>query len=527
MAGIYKRALLQGLATGAAYGIVGATFGTAQAQTQEKPKYGGHLRTSYALEPTTLDSHIAKSGGDYYYLRAMHDNLIFLDRHGNPDPSRSLAEHWDISTSPDAMTFHLRRGINFHDGTPFNADAVKFNIERILDPKTGATSAALLKPIKSVDVIDEFTVRLNLDGPWAPGVRELSGATLGMVSPTAVKAGGKDYGWKPVGTGAFKLVEAVPGSFVHMARNEKYWLKDAAGNQLPYLNEVTFKVIKDDAVLAAALRSGELDLIYAPPLEVAAFRKDERFQIETFEGSGVATIILFNTALKPADNENLRRAIGYAVNPADINKAVFFDTNTVAKGAMWPPSSWVYEESKTRPNYNLAKANEALAACGMPDGFDINVVTWNGSGHPQASQVFQAQLARVGIRAHIQVLTVGTANDMFFQGNTQQIYFTSWSIFPEPDREVNWMMKTGGFYNASKKSTPEIDALIAQGAATYDTDKRRAIYQQLADLQVGQCTTLPFLYRNTYATAAKKVRNLPSIFDAEAIMNMKDLWMEG
>ncbi len=89
------------------------------------------------------------------------------------------------------------------------------------------------------------------------------------------------------------------------------------------------------------------------------------------------------------------------------------------------------------------------------------------------------------------------------------------------------MMKSGGFYNASRQSTPEIDALIADGAATYDTDKRKAIYQKLADLQVGQATTLPFLYKNTYATAVKKVRNLPTIFDGEAIMNVKDIWMEG
>jgi peptide/nickel transport system substrate-binding protein len=126
------------------------------------PRYGGHLRVGYGLEPTSLDAALGRSGGDAYYWRQIYDQLVDADRKLSPRSSTSLATSWEISSDPDAITFHLREGVTFHDGTRFNADAVKFNVERILDPKTKATPRASMTVIQSIDVIDEHTVRFNL-----------------------------------------------------------------------------------------------------------------------------------------------------------------------------------------------------------------------------------------------------------------------------------------------------------------------------------------------------------------------------
>ena len=153
-----------------------------------------------------------------------------------------------------------RKGIEFHDGTPFNAEAVKANIERILDPENSATPRSSLAIIQSVDVLSENKVRLNLSGPWGAGLSQLADRGGAMNSPTAISKLGEDYGAKAVGTGPFVIKEAVQGSHVHFVRNENYWGKDKDGNRLPYLDEVTIRQVKKSSVRTAALRSGEIDL---------------------------------------------------------------------------------------------------------------------------------------------------------------------------------------------------------------------------------------------------------------------------
>ena len=130
------------------------------------PRYGGHLRVGYALEPMSLDAVLGRSGADAYFWRQIFDQLVDADPKLEPRPETSLATSWEIGTDPDSITFQLREGVVFHDGTPFNADAVKYNIDRILDPETVATPRASLAVIEGVEVIDEYTVRFDLARPW-------------------------------------------------------------------------------------------------------------------------------------------------------------------------------------------------------------------------------------------------------------------------------------------------------------------------------------------------------------------------
>ena len=154
-----------------------------------------------------------------------------------------------------------------------------------------------------------------------------------MNSPAKVAALGKDYSWAPAGTGPFRVAEVITGTMVRLVRNEHYWGRDEFGNPLPYLDEITIRVIRDQTVLSSALRTGEIDVAYLPYKDVAAFMRDDRFQILSTEGGGIGALLVFNLA--QINDVRIRRAIAYAIDPSVINKAIFFDRIAMADSGMY------------------------------------------------------------------------------------------------------------------------------------------------------------------------------------------------
>ena len=279
-----RRTMLKASLLGAGSTVLLARHGRAQA---EKPLYGGKLRVAFQIAPGALDPVVGRSGGDHYYWRPIVDQLVDADPSLNPRPETSLATSWDVS-DPKKVVLNLRKGVQFHDGTPFNAEAVKFNIERMLDPATKATPRAAFTAIDKVDVVDEDIVRFSLTRPWGSVLSTLADRGGAMNSPTAVKAMGPDYIFKPVSTGPFKIAEYVSGSHVRYVRNDKYWGRDAAGNPLPYLDEVVMNIVPDPTVQVSALRAGEIDLAYLPLREVSNFETNPNFNMRKYEGGGIA-----------------------------------------------------------------------------------------------------------------------------------------------------------------------------------------------------------------------------------------------
>jgi ABC-type transport system substrate-binding protein len=489
------------------------------------PRYGGHLRVGHYIEPSSLDAVLGRFGGDAYYFRQMFDNLVDVGPEVNPRPSTSLATSWDIATDPHSMTFHLREGVNFHDGTPFNAEAVKFNIERILDPATLATPRPSFTVIDSVDVLDELTVRFNLKRPWGAGLNMLADRGGVMSSPTAIKTFGKDYGWNPVGTGPFKIDKIVTGASVHMVRNENYWGTDKEGKRLPYLDEITIRVIRDQTVLASALRTGEIDVAYLPYKDVTAFERDDRFQIRIMEGGNIAFTLCFNTDLPPFDNADLRRAVCYAINPEAINKSIFFNRAIVADSGMWPPGTLAYDPDVARPYYDLDKAREFLRAGGKPDGFEFEAVTWNHPMVGPATEIVRAMLKRIGVTMDIAVFNAASSTDAFFHAGRFPLYLTQWGRYPEPDGIASYAYKSDGFYNAAKLDRPDVDGLVEQGASLYDKTDRIAVYRELDALILDEAWVVPMLYGTFYAAAPLKVHNLDRLMAADGKMDLRRIWL--
>ena len=490
----------------------------------EKPEYGGRLRVGYALAPGALAPATGRAGGDHYYWKPLADQLIDVDPVMTPRPERSLAESWDLS-NPMAPLFRLRKGVRFHDGTPFGAAAVKFNLERTLDPATKATARAGFTSIDQVDAVDEHLVRLKLKRPWGSMFVQMADRGGAMSSPAAVRAHGADYAWKPSLTGPFKLAEVVSGSYVRMVRNEHYWGRDAAGNPLPYLDEVVVNMVPEATVQFAGLRAGELDLIWLPLKDVEAAAANPAINVRSYEGSGIALLVAYNMAKPPMDNMHLRLAIAHAVNSDVINRAVYNNRAIAAKGGMWPPNSPAFDTTVPRPTYNPAKAREHLRLGGRPNGFEIDCAWWASEYNSPAAEIFRAQLAAVGIKINAKTFDVTTVTEKFFYGNEFHIYLTPWTRRPDPDIVANQMYVSDGYYNAGKVKDQALDAMIEKAGSLTDMAQRLPLYRKIDEIVLGEARVTPLIYNVTYAGAAKRVMNLEEVFDYSAQMSLHRLWL--
>ena len=488
-------------------------------------QYGGHLRVGYAIEPTSLDAVLGRSGGDAYYWRQIFDQLVDADPGLEPRPETSLATRWEIAYDPDSITFYLREGVVFHDGTTFNAEAVKINVERILDPATKATPRASMTVIESVDVVAEHVVRFNLKGPWGAGLNMLADRGGVMNSPAMIEQLGPDYGWMPSGTGPFKVNKVITGTSVHLVRNEHYWGRDADGNRLPFLDEVTIRVIRDETVLASALRTGEIDLAYLPYKEVASFSRDDRFAIEKMDGGSIALVLTFNVDFPPLDNVDVRRAIVHAIRPDVINRAIFFNKVIEADSGMWPLGAWAHAPDVQRPTYAPDKAREFLRRSGVQD-VEFTAVTNNSPVLVPTAEIVRAMLKDIGITMNIDVLNTGAATESFFHGQKYGLYVTSWSRYPEPDWVASLAYKSDGYYNAGNVLRPDIDEMVQLGASLYGIDDRRRVYHELNALVLDEAWFVPMLYGVTHAAAPARVRNLDTLIGWDGKMNLRQIWLE-
>ena len=494
--------------------------------TPQGIQYGGHLRVGLASEPTSLDAVLGRGGQDAYYWHQIYDQIVDLKNDLSPRKETSLAKSWEISKDPHAITFTLREGILFHDGSRVDAQAVKFNIDRILNPKTMATPRASLSVINSVDVIDEHTVRFNLKRAWGAGLNMLGERGGVLNSPDEVNRLGDNYGWQPSGTGPFMVNKVILGTMIHLVRNPNYWAKDEFGNRLPYLDEITLRVIREPTVMTSALRTGEIDLAYLPAKDVASFMRDSRFNIELMEGGAVAMTMVFNLNKKPLDNVNLRLAISHAIDASKINKAIYFDRNRVADSGMWMQGTWAYKPEPAYPSFDLDKARDYLHKGGKQDGFEFTMLTNNSPYNIQTAAVIREMLKKIQVDMDIEVLHSTPATEMFFHNEMYPMYLTTWSRYAEPDWLGSLAYKSDGYYNAANLDRPDIDALVEEGAALYDTEKRRKTYLKLNRIILEEAWFVPLLYGVNHLAGPNKVKNIDRVMGWDGKMNFRYVWLK-
>ncbi len=465
-----------GLASGAA---------VLPALAQTAPKKGGTLRVGFYLEASTMDPHLSGSKVDRQIYHNIYEPLIVLDTNLGLKPG--LAESWQ---QPDARTLvlKLRRGVKFHDGTDFNAEVAKFNFNRMkTEPKSvrkGETAS-----IDTVDVVDAYTIKINLKRPDAALLATLTDRAGMMVSPKVIQERGSELerNAKGAGTGPFEFVEWIKDDHLIIKRNESYWNKQGG----PYLDRIRYRPIPDDTVKLQSLQSGEIDVIdYVQPRDVAAVKADRNVSVLDVP-SLAAFAYQLNQTRPPFNSKPLRQAVAYALELEQIVKGVWLNVGVPANGPV-PPTSWAYDKSIPYIKRDLAKAKAKLAEGGKPTGFPFTITTANIPINVQEAEVIQAQLSEAGMQVKIKLVDAAT---QLSDGNSKNFDMISyqWSGRPDPDGNIYQFFKTtpGMSLNWSGISNPQIDALLDKTREASSREERKKLYGELTRILQDE---LPMVY---------------------------------
>ena len=485
------------------------------------PKMGGELHAAQTNENATLDPLTSGFVSERQAYYNMYDSLVAVDKDLKIIPW--LAESWE---TPDSTTyiFHLRKGVKFHDGTDFDAEAVRFNLDRYQNDEKSARKGEI-SFIKTIEVMDTNTVKVTMKAPFAPFLANLVDRAGMMLSPTAVKAGGADFSRKPVGggTGAFKFVEWVNNDHLTLERNPNYWLKDASGNQLPYLERIVFRSITDTTVLLTNLRTGNIDSAYAiPPKDIASVKSDTEVVLQSAPGLSFDAFE-FNTQAPPFDKKELRQAVAEALDREQIRNTIFFGTSQVGYGPI-PPSSWAFDPAFKPYTGSVEKAKQYLAAGGRPDGFEFEYKL--AAGSPVGLQLLQLvkdQLANAGITLNITQLDAPTIQSQVRAGNFQGAGY-NWSGRIDPDGNIYNQLHTGGGLADTRYSNAQVDDLLDKTRSASDQDQRKTSFQQAQKLFVDDAPMAWYAFQPAYLLTRPSVQGM-QIY-ADFIMRFHSAWLK-
>ncbi|MEO8243521.1 MAG: ABC transporter substrate-binding protein [bacterium] len=471
----------------------------------------GVLIVGQIAEPKALDPHAVTAANDFRILANVYDGLVrFADGTLTPEPA--LAESWTVSDDGLTYTFKLRAGVKFHDGSALDAEAVKFNFDRMLKEdhpfhNTGPFPLAFFfSSITSTEALDPKTAVFTLSEPFAPFISNLATPTGYIVSPAAVKQFGVDFGRNPSGTGPFKFKEWRSNELVAVEKNADYW--DGA----PGLDAVVFRPITDANTRTAEMLSGGLDLMLeVPPVSLSEFKNDN-FQIVEAAGPHLWFLIL-NCKSGPFADKKVRQAANYAINKQALVDQVLEGTAAVAAGPTPPAFSWAYNDALQPYPYDPAKAKALLAEAGQPNPKVTFFVTEGGSGmlDPVAmGTAMQADLAAVGFDVKIQTYEWNTFLGEVNPGleGKADMAEMAW-MTSDPDtlpflalRTEAWPDK-GGF-NSGYYSNPEVDDLLQKARVSNSLDERAVLYKKMQEIVQDDA---PWLFvanwkQNAVATAA-------------------------
>jgi peptide/nickel transport system substrate-binding protein len=449
----------------------------------------GVLVVGQIAEPQALDPHAVTAVNDFRILMNVYDGLVRYAS-GTLEVEPALAESWEISEDGTVYTFTLRDGIRFHDGSAFDADAVVFNFERMLNEdhpyhSTGPFPLSFFfSAIETVEALDASTVRFTLNEPYAPFLSNLAYPTGLIVSPAAVAQHGADFGRNPSGTGPFRFGEWRSNEAVVLSRNEDYW--DGA----PELEAVVFRPITDANTRVAEMLSGGIDMmVEVPPVALSQFR-GEGYELVEQAGPHVWFLIL-NAKEGPFADKRVRQAANYAIDKAALVNDVLEGTAEIAAGPTPPAFAWAYNDALEPYPHDPDRARALLAEAGAEGAALTFYVTEGGSGMldpiPMGTAI-QADLAAVGFDVTIETYEWNTFLGRVNPGlegkadMAQMAWMTN-----DPDTLPFLALRTDAFpeaggFNSGYYSNPEVDALLEAARVETDQDERARLYREMQEI---------------------------------------------
>lgn len=443
----------------------------------------------------------------------IYDSLIYLDAAGRVFPG--LATEWRFSNDKKTITFRLREGVTFHDGTPFDARAVKASVDRWLDPKTASPTAYVAGPLKETRVVDELTIEYVYREAFVPVLVGLSYSYGAPVSPTAAERYGDQFGRNPVGTGPYKFVEWTADETIKLERNEAHdWatpLYSGADGELargPVIQAAEFRVIPENATRIAALTSKQIDMISGteavPNSQVEKLRETGGVTVVQAPAVGVYYANL-NASRGPLADVRVRQAVNYAVDKDALVKLALSGQGKPATSIVSSAYTTYYDDAVEPYAYDPERARALLQEAGQGGGFTMRYLVIQGDEFERAAQVVQEQLSQVGVKVEITALPVGDiAATAAKERPDATFFYYTWN---DPDI-ARQLLTVDGPLNFSWQDDPELDTLLQKQSVTFDTDERVRLFKQAQQRIADQAYYL-MLWEGLYSVAARDyVKNI-------------------
>jgi peptide/nickel transport system substrate-binding protein len=509
-----------------AAGFAGALAlgGLAQAQT---PTPGGNLTIAWRAiqEPASLDGHIDPFQSTWLFNSFVADPLVVLDGEARYRPA--LAESWEANADGTVWTFRLRQGVRFHDGTPFNAAAVKYNFERILAPATASKQlASELGPIQAIETPNEFTVVVRYAQPW---VTLLDGLRRTPIwSPTAAERFGlQEFQRNLVGTGPFTLAEWVKNDRMVFRRWDGYggWNPMSTQRGPAYLDQVTVRFIGENAVLNEAVRAGTTLVGFSlTPDSREIYNNRPNFRFLSLGQSGTGLQQVMNIRRPPLSDLRVRQALLFARDMPAVNRLLYDGTYIASDGPLdnvhrcfWPGATAMYAPNLDRARQLLDEAGwrvvqgqpirQARGVEGVADGTPLRV-RWTTIHHREIGEALQQQFRRVGVDLQVEQVPGPIQLDRVNRRDFDLMFLRQRS--PDPvilDQVWNSRWDQPGGWAWTGFRNEELDRTVGQLRVVGDDARRCEIAKQAQEIIMRNAVMMPTLSEPVFIAMSPRVQN--------------------
>jgi peptide/nickel transport system substrate-binding protein len=449
------------------------------------------------LPPGNLDPRIGTDATSERLVQLIYSSLVRKNEHSGIEPD--LATNWEIP-NPTTYIFHLRDGVQFHDGRRFTARDVVFTFRSFLEGGIRTPKSGIFRVVESVAAPDERTVIFKLKEPFSPFLWNLARGAIGIIP----EGSPPNIGFSPIGSGPFRLIRYVQDGEVVLGRFDGYY-----GGK-PSVSVVRLKIIPDALVRALELRKGSVDIalnVLSPDM-VDALRSND--QLAVMESPGTAyQYVAFNLKDPVFSDLRVRKAIAYAIDRAKIVRHLFRGEARIATGII-PPNNWCYEPNVTVYPYEPSRAKELLREAGYSDLSFTYRTSTDQDGRLLAA-VLQQQLKEVGVRMEIRSNEFATFYADVQKGNFQ-VYSLRW-IGGNNDPDIfNYVFHSTMFppngANRGFYSNPEVDRLIEIGRRDADVDNRKAAYQTIQRVVADDLPYVSLWHPNNVAVYNKRIAGM-------------------
>ncbi|MGA8980262.1 MAG: ABC transporter substrate-binding protein [Pedococcus sp.] len=470
----------------------------------EEVKDGGDLVMALSAEPDQLDPALSRSLYSRYVFHAMCQKLYDVDQDAKVVPQLATALP---TTSADGktVTIPVRDDIEFADGTPFDAEAVKATLDRNLTLE-GSGRKSELGPITDVTAKDSKTVVVTLSTPFAPLTAALTDRAGMIVSPKAAKALGDKFATAPVCVGPFKFSKRVPQNSIELVKDPKFYDADKV-----HFDKVTYRIITDASIRAANLRSGDVQVADSlSAQDVPALQKEQDLQVLQSQSLGYQGVTFnignsdgIGSPLKQVDtpeakDPRIRRAFELAVDRAGLVKVVFNDYNTVACSPISPKSEFSTDAAQACTPHDPAKAKALLEEAGVTTPLTIEMITSNNPDSLRLAQALQSMVKEGGFDLQIKPVEYASLLDQQDRGDFSLLQL-GWSGRIDPDANITNFVGTGGSQNVAGYSDKTVDGLLDKARESGDLEERKNLYGQVVE-KLHQDDPLIYLYRQRNLT---------------------------